>query len=234
MRSVAITSGPTQEPLDEVRYFSNRSTGRLGVELAASFAGAGYRVCFFHGPGALKPQASEAVALQPFTTAASLGRLLIDLFGRPGSPRLLVHAAAVADYAPEPVPGKLSSSEPELLLRLRPTPKLADLLRHCHPELPMILFKLESGIERAELHRRARATLERVGALGIVANLAEQVTETSHRADFLRRDGTLHSLETRSEIAACLVREADALFQPPPLGEDGPGASDGPDGRRAE
>ena len=218
MRSVAITSGPTREPLDAVRYLSNQSTGRLGWELANAFVAAGYHVHFLCGPGSLRPEASESLDLLPFTSAESLGRLLIDLLSRPVSVGLLVHAAAVADYAPEPVSGKLPSTSSELVLRLRPTAKLADHVRECFPSLPMILFKLESGIERAELHRRARTTLERVAAFGIVANLAEQVGEITHRADFLGRDGTLHLLESRAEIAACVVREAASAFQAAPPG----------------
>lgn len=221
MRSVAITSGPTREPLDDVRYLSNHSTGRLGLELAGAFVKAGYRVCFLHGPGSLRPEASDSIELRAFTTAESLGRQLIELFRGPGSPGMLLHAAAVADYAPVPVSGKLSSTGPELVVRMRPTPKLADRVRECFPELPMILFKLEAGIERAELHRRARATLERVGAFGIVANLAEQVGEAAHRADFLGRDGTLHALGSRAEIAAFLVGQTAAACEAVPSGGRG-------------
>lgn len=208
-RSVAITSGPSREPWDDVRYLSNVSSGRLGTALAEAFLSAGHRVSFLCGPGSFRPAPSPRLDLIPFTTAESLRDLLLAVFRRRPGPELLLHAAAVADFAPVPFSGKLSSSLDDPVLRLRPTPKVVDCVREACPELPILLFKLESGIERAELHRRARATSARVGAYGIVANLLQEVGESDHRADFLRWDGAVESLVGRRAIAACLLREAE-------------------------
>ncbi|MFH0946558.1 MAG: phosphopantothenoylcysteine decarboxylase [Planctomycetota bacterium] len=211
-RFVAITSGPSREPWDDVRFLSNVSSGRLGKFLTEAFLSNGHRVALLCGPGSVRPAPSPLLEVIPFTTAESLRDLLLAVLRRRSSPDLLVHAAAVADFAPIPCSGKLSSSLENPVLRLLPTPKVVDCIREACSDLPILLFKLESGIERSELHRRARATAARVGAYGIVANLLEEVGESEHRADYLRWDGTVESLHGRRAIAECLLREAECAI----------------------
>lgn len=208
---VLITSGGTREPIDSVRFVSNVSTGRLGAAVAGAFLDRGHSVVYLRGVGAVEPARHAQLTAVEFTSAASLLAEAERQLCGPAAPDVLIHAAAVADYAPVPVEGKIKSTEPELVLRLLPTPKVADRLRARAPDLPMILFKLESGIDRAELVRRARATLARVRAQAVVANLIEDVGEQSHRADLLRADGSAEIAEGRPAIAAALVREAERL-----------------------
>ncbi len=209
---VLITSGPTREPIDDVRFVSNVSTGRLGVSVAQAFCHAGHEVLFLHGASSLVPAASEKVCAFEFGSAASLLELLERLVTDPArAPDVMIHAAAVADYAPVKVDGKIKSDRPELVIEMRPTPKIADRVKSMRPDLPLILFKLESGISREELHARARRTMERAGAEGIVANLLEEVGIDEHRADLLRRDGSSTILGSRGAIGSGLVAEAERL-----------------------
>ncbi len=209
-----VTSGPTREPVDDVRYVSNVSTGSLGTAIAEAFLAAGHDVVLCHGAGSKRPPPSDRLTLFEFTTARSLlDALLAEASGAGSGPRpdLLIHAAAVADYAPVPVTGKIKSTEPELVLRMTPTPKVVDRLRETAPELPIVVFKLESGLAREELHARARRTMERVGAVAVVANLVEEVGPRGHRADLLRADGTAVPWDGREEIARGLVDEAERI-----------------------
>ena len=66
-----ITAGPTQEPIDEVRFISNRSSGRLGVEIAHAAAEAGWSVTLLLGPCAMQP-ADTRIRVIRFRTAADL------------------------------------------------------------------------------------------------------------------------------------------------------------------
>jgi phosphopantothenoylcysteine synthetase/decarboxylase len=208
---IAITSGPTREPIDDVRYVSNVSTGRLGVAVAEAFLAAGHDVLFLRGEGSLAPAEREGLEVVTFGSAASLLALLEKRLTRDGgAPVAWIHAAAVADYAPAPVAGKLKSDRDELVLRMLPTPKIGDRIRARRDDLTIVMFKLESGIARDELERRARATLERAGADAIVANLLAEVG-AEHRALLLRRDGTRRELASREAIAAALVEEVTRL-----------------------
>ena len=60
-RHVLVTSGPTHEPIDPVRYIANRSSGAQGAAIAAALAGLGARVTFVTGPAAVPPPAGVVV-----------------------------------------------------------------------------------------------------------------------------------------------------------------------------
>lgn len=217
---IVITSGATREPIDSVRYISNVSTGRLGVSLTEEFLRAGHRVTLLRGIGSLSPvpagsgqEDEPLLSVREFGSASSLLELLLQRLGAVPRPDLLIHAAAVADFAPRRVPGKLSSDQQVLGVEMHPTPKIVDLVRQAFPALPIVLFKLESGIERSELHRRALATLHRARGQAVVANLLEEVTADEHRADLLRPDGTFTPLLGRDAIARGLIEEAGRLVE---------------------
>jgi len=215
---VLITAGPTREPIDDVRFLSNISSGRLGVAVATAFSRAGHWVTLLRGEGALAPPSDPRIQDVEFGSAVSLLAAILqrtDPAASPGFgvPDVMIHAAAVADYAPVPLEGKIASTQPSLVLELTPTPKVADRVRLDRPNLPIILFKLEAKISEDELFARARRTMTRVGAAAIVANLLGDVGVTDHRAVLLRPDGTKVDAPTRSDIARVLVEEARAIVE---------------------
>ena len=209
---VLLTSGPTREPIDDVRFVSNVSTGRLGVEVANALLQAGHHVTFLRGAGSLAPKDHGRLETVEFESAASLvAALETRLRDVEHAPDVLIHAAAVADYAPVKVDGKIKSDHSEMVIRMQPTPKIADRIRAQFPRLPIIMFKLESGISREVLHQRARTTMQRVRAQGIVANLLEEVGASLHRAELLRPDGSIEVFRSREEIARGLAAEVSRV-----------------------
>ncbi len=96
---IAVTAGPTQEPLDPVRYLTNHSTGKMGYAVARAAAMRGAEVTLIHGPTALQPvRFTEDV---PITTAQQMYEAVTSRFDEMD---VLVMAAAVADYRPPPWP----------------------------------------------------------------------------------------------------------------------------------
>ena len=92
---IAVTAGPTQEPLDPVRYLTNHSTGKMGYAVARAAAMRGAYVTLIHGPTALQPvRFTEDV---PITTAQQMYEAVTSRFDEMD---VLVMAAAVADYRP--------------------------------------------------------------------------------------------------------------------------------------
>lgn len=173
-RRLLITAGPTQEPIDAVRFIGNRSSGRLGVALADVAAARGWSVTLLLGPTPLTP-VNPQVNTRRFRTTADLEALLTTYF--PESD-VLIMAAAVADYRPKPpahhsdaAQGKLKRSESNLTLELEPTP---DLLAACgrtrRPGQTLIGFALEP---RERLLESAAAKVVRKGVDLIVANSLE-------------------------------------------------------------
>lgn len=139
-RHLLITSGPTQEPIDDVRFLSNRSSGKMGAALARAALLRGASVTVVTGPTAVALPA-RAKVIRVRTAAEMLAAcqsVVTDcdwIFG----------AAAVADYRPaDPVSGKIRRSEESLTLRLVPNPDIiATLAGSGQPHQRFIAFAAE-------------------------------------------------------------------------------------------
>jgi phosphopantothenoylcysteine decarboxylase / phosphopantothenate---cysteine ligase len=94
-RHVVITAGPTQEPLDPVRYLSNRSSGKQGVALAQAALDAGARVTLISGPIGTPPPIGAGHV--PVESAQEMGTAVLAAVK---DADVLIMAAAVADYRP--------------------------------------------------------------------------------------------------------------------------------------
>jgi phosphopantothenoylcysteine decarboxylase/phosphopantothenate--cysteine ligase len=92
---VLVTAGPTREPLDPVRFLTNRSSGKMGYALAAAFAHEGHSVLLVSGPTALN--VPDGVDFVPVETAAEMAEVVAHYHGKM---EIAVLAAAVADYTP--------------------------------------------------------------------------------------------------------------------------------------
>jgi phosphopantothenoylcysteine decarboxylase/phosphopantothenate--cysteine ligase len=168
---VIVTAGPTREPVDEVRFLANRSSGKMGAALAASAAARGAEVTLLAGAGT--PQVAggaRQVRRVEIETAADLERALAE--SAPGADAVVM-AAAVADFRPRAVAaGKLSRrSQGSLSLELTPVPDLlAGLARHRREGRPFLVGFAAEVTAGAALEARAAAKLGDKGCDAIVAN----------------------------------------------------------------
>jgi phosphopantothenoylcysteine decarboxylase / phosphopantothenate---cysteine ligase len=196
---VLITAGGTREPIDAARVIANTSTGRLGAHVAEAAAAAGHDVLLLAGVHAVRPR---GVRCLPFDTSADLGRLLLEHVPSAGA---VIHAAAVSDYVPLKAEGKLSSDEPELVLRLQRAPKLIDGLRALLPAGLLVGFKLTAGLPEARQVEAAEALRRRARLDLVVVNDASATGEGDHAA-LLVADGAVCARATgKAEIARRLV-----------------------------
>jgi len=163
-RHVLVTSGPTHEPLDPVRYLANRSSGRQGHAIAAALAALGARVTLVSGPVAIpEPPGARVVRVETAREmlAACESALPADA---------AVCAAAVADWRPaqeaaqklKKLPG---AAPPAVEMALNPD-ILATLARH--PRRPHLVVGFAAETERVAEH--AEAKLAAKGCDWIVAN----------------------------------------------------------------
>ncbi|MBP7712369.1 MAG: bifunctional phosphopantothenoylcysteine decarboxylase/phosphopantothenate--cysteine ligase CoaBC [Gammaproteobacteria bacterium] len=161
-RTVLVTAGPTREPLDPVRYLSNRSSGKMGYAIAAAAARAGARVVLVSGPvGLAAPEGTERVSVE------TAQEMLRAVQAHAGGADVFVAAAAVADYRPrEPSPQKVKRSAAPLTLTLEPAPDVLGWVAG----LPRRPFLVGFAAETEELEANARHKLERKGLDLIAAN----------------------------------------------------------------
>lgn len=122
--TVLITAGPTQEPLDPVRYITNRSSGKMGYSLADAAASRGARVILVSGPVSLAPP--TGVEVVRVSTALEMRVAVMEHL--PES-TIIIKSAAVADYHVAQVPTqKVKKTSAKVSIDLDPTP---DILAEC-------------------------------------------------------------------------------------------------------
>jgi phosphopantothenoylcysteine decarboxylase / phosphopantothenate---cysteine ligase len=176
MSRILITSGPTRQYLDPVRYLTNASSGRMGAALAEAAIAAGHQVVIVSGPVEVKyPVEAEVV---PVVSTEDLLEICLKVFPECDG---LIAAAAPCDYRPRTVAKhKIKKSSGELKLDLIETPDVVASLSKIKTNQWMVAFALETE----DKHLRAMQKLERKSCDLIVVNGPEAV----------------HALETSVEI----------------------------------
>jgi phosphopantothenoylcysteine decarboxylase/phosphopantothenate--cysteine ligase len=118
--TVLVTAGPTREPVDPVRFLSNRSSGKMGYALAEAAAWRGARVILVSGPVDLPPPLHvEVVRVE---TAREMRDAVMSRLPEAG---IIIKSAAVADYHVSNVPAqKIKKTAARLSLELDPTPDI--------------------------------------------------------------------------------------------------------------
>jgi phosphopantothenoylcysteine decarboxylase/phosphopantothenate--cysteine ligase len=161
--TVLITAGPTQEPLDPVRYISNRSSGKMGYALAEAASARGARVILVSGPVSLAPP--RGVEVIGVRTAAEMRE---KVFANLEPAGIVVKAAAVADFRLSKAPDqKMKKTAARLSLELDPTPDILSELGRNKGGRLLIGFAAETENVQAE----ARRKLESKNCDMIVGNL---------------------------------------------------------------
>jgi phosphopantothenoylcysteine decarboxylase/phosphopantothenate--cysteine ligase len=151
---ILVTAGPTREYLDDVRYLSNASSGRMGYAIAAAALRRGHQVDLVSGPVALSPP--DGARLVSVVTAEQMYQAALARFDPCDG---VIAAAAVCDYRPiERIAGKIKKSGKPLSLQLVETRDVLAELGHRkqHQWLVGFAVEAEDGTKRAvgKLHSK--------------------------------------------------------------------------------
>ncbi len=208
-RRVIITAGPTREPVDPVRFLSNRSSGRMGVELAAAAWRRGAQVTLIAGPLEVPlPVGADVVPVETtHEMAAAVRRALPDA-------DVLIMAAAPADFTvAEPADRKLKKRERPAALTLASTEDILLATRDVRPSGAVIVgFALETGNALAEGTRK----LEEKGLDIVVINDATEpgagFATSTNRVTIVDRNGRVEplSLLPKRDVAEIVLDRAEA------------------------
>lgn len=208
---ILITAGPTREPIDEVRFISNRSSGQMGFALAHAAANAGHEVTLLLGPVLLPPAVAESVRVERFMTTADLEALLAEHFPRCD---VLIKAAAVADYRPaKRIEGKTPRGE-GMTISLEPTPDLvASCAKTKRDDQTIIAFALE---DPAVLQTRAVEKMQRKRVDAILANPLQTMDAADIEPILFYADGRRDEpgRMPKTRLADWLVSRISAVAQP--------------------
>ncbi|HUP44399.1 MAG TPA: bifunctional phosphopantothenoylcysteine decarboxylase/phosphopantothenate--cysteine ligase CoaBC [Thermoanaerobaculia bacterium] len=163
-KRILITAGPTREPIDPVRYISNRSSGKMGYAIAEAARRRGASVSLVSGPTALQPPAGVEM-----TRVVTAQEMLDAVMARAASHQIVIKAAAVSDFAPVEAADRKIKKTPDrdtMELALRKNPDILAALAEVKPRPFIVAFAAETDAVEAN----AREKLQRKGADLIVAN----------------------------------------------------------------
>ena len=219
-RSVLVTAGGTQEPLDPVRVLTNRSSGKQGYALAQAALDAGAQVTLISAPTALTPPVGAR--LIPVETAQQmLQAVLTEL----PSTDVLLMAAAVADFRPQQAASEKikkpsrTPDAPASLIVLETTEDILGTVARARSETKRPLVVVGFAAESQNLIENA---LEKLHSKQIDLIVANDITAPdagfnvdTNRVTLLAADGTQESLPlmSKAEVAEIIIKRVLALLE---------------------
>ncbi len=211
-RRVVLTAGPTREPIDPVRYITNRSSGKMGYALARAAALQGARVTLISGPVNLpEPADVEVVRVE---TAEEMYKATHDAIG---GADIFIAAAAVADYRPASAAAqKIKKKQTEMSIELVRCPDILASIA----ALDQAPFTVGFAAETDNVLAYARGKLENKMLSMIVANRvgrdcgfdSDDNTVTALWADGERHFPTASKIELAGRLIALIAERFDAVL----------------------
>jgi len=209
---VMVTAGPTQEPLDPIRYITNPSTGKMGYALAKASLERGAQVILISGPTHLTPP--PGVSFFPVRTAGEMcDRVLKEL----DKAKVVIKAAAVADFRPKQVEEqKIKKEGAELILRLERTPDILAQIGARKGDRILVGFAAETE----DLIKNAREKLVKKNLDLVVANQVSRAgvgfASDDNQVTIIYRDGNIEELPllTKERLAHLILDRVVSLLGP--------------------
>jgi phosphopantothenoylcysteine decarboxylase/phosphopantothenate--cysteine ligase len=208
-RRIVVTAGPTVEPIDPVRFVSNRSSGKMGYAIAQAARDAGADVTLVSGPTALRPPAGVRVI--PVETAEEMSDAVLTLLAESDA---VVMAAAVADYRPREVSErkiKKRDAGSELTIRMTENPDLLKAIVAKRRSGTIVVgFKAETGDATAEAERMLREKKLDLVVANDITDVGSVFGSDTDRVTFVSADGVealplLPKTEVARRLAAKLA-----------------------------
>jgi phosphopantothenoylcysteine decarboxylase / phosphopantothenate---cysteine ligase len=205
-KQVIVTAGPTREAVDPVRFFTNKSTGKMGYAIAEAAYELGADVTLISGPVSIAPP--SGVTIRQVESAEEMFRAVMDVYD---GADLVVKTAAVADYRPRFVhENKMKKQEGSMTIELERTRDILKTLGERKTNQFLVGFAAETN----DVEMYAKRKLESKNADMIVANNVKQEGAgfggDTNIISIFHRDGTHRDFEkmTKKEAAVQILKDA--------------------------
>lgn len=183
MSHILLTSGPTRQYLDPVRYLTNASSGRMGAALARAALELGHQVTIVSGP--VEVQYPAGARVLPVVSTEEMLEVASREFATCNG---LIGVAAPCDYRPVRIsPGKIAKTGEPLVLHLVETPDVVATLGAHKNDQWLVGFALETDDHRL----RALAKLEKKCCDLMVVNGPDAMNAHETRVEIIDRSGTM-------------------------------------------
>ncbi len=197
-KEILITAGPTWVPIDSVRVISNIASGETGILLAERLQRRGAKVTLLLGPVGVCCLNKKIKLIRFKFFQEFKNKIIKELSTRRYD--VVIHNAAVSDFQPDKHKGKISSAK-VTSLKLRPAPKIINYIRRLAPQATLIMFKLESGISKARLIKKAKQAKDTAAADLVVANMLNP-----YRAFIMNRAENIIPVRSKGELVNRLTK----------------------------
>ncbi len=204
-KKVLVTAGPTQEPVDPVRFITNHSTGKMGYAIAENCMRRGAEVTLVSGP--VQIASPLCVRVIPVVTAADMASAVKECYKEQD---IIIKTAAVADYRPaHPADEKVKKKDAESVLELERT---EDILAYLGAHRRDGQFICGFSMETENMLENSRAKLAKKNVDMIVANNLKVAgagfgTDTNVVTIITKDDSRQLELMSKAEVAASIVDE---------------------------
>lgn len=231
MKQVLITAGGTSEYIDTVRKITNSSSGKLGSIIADTF-GSDVFVHYVCSQKAVLPKRKDGIKVYPVVTTEDVLTTVSGIL-KNNPIDWMIHSMAISDYTVDYVTNahmlysfleenglseeniihnkntynrneKIASSEDDVIIKLKKTPKIIGKIKEISPATHLIGFKLLSGVSEEELIDVATRLKNKNSCDYVVANDITNITADKHEALIIGNNNIVR-VNTKQEIAHTLV-----------------------------
>ena len=229
MKKYVITSGGISEKIDNVRKITNSSSGKLGMTIANHLLESKSDITIYYvcSKNALRPSNKSVKIIEVVGTMDLKDK--VESLLRNEKIDYFIHTMAVADYMVDYVTTldkmkksflnnsdmevikdtKISSYENNLVLVLKPTPKIISLIKKESPLTYLVGFKLLDGVSKKELIEVAKRLRDKNKCDLVVANDLEDIRNKEHKAYIIDKEDKVVEASDKEDIAKKLVRMMD-------------------------
>lgn len=205
-KTALVSAGPTQEPIDPVRFISNHSSGKMGIALAEALADAGASVRLVLGPTPLSTLHKD-VAVSRVVTAAEMFEQCTALAPRAD---IVVMAAAVADYRPRNVADKkIKKKDDDMNLELEKTADIAKAIGAAKKNGQLLVgFSLETNNEKEYALKKLNDKNMDMVVLNSLNDPGAGFNHDTNKVTLLARNGNEQALplQSKQDVARQIVK----------------------------
>ncbi len=188
---ILITAGPTREYLDDVRYLSNDSSGRMGYALAEAAIDAGHDVILVSGPVTLQPP--KGCEIHFVETTAQMRKVCVEAFDLCDG---VIAAAAVCDYKPiTRIPGKIAKTGEPVSIEMIETDDVLAELGNCKKDRWVVGFALEATNARENALQKLRAK----NCDSIILNSPKAIASETNHVEIIGQNGKTQEIYSGSK-----------------------------------
>ncbi|MBK8202060.1 MAG: hypothetical protein IPK68_06995 [Bdellovibrionales bacterium] len=213
---ILVTAGGTTEPIDSVRFISNRSSGQTGCQIADALADVGHKIVLLRSRTGASAKSNGDLVSHDFESCEDLRKLLIDHLGN-NSFDAIIHSAAVSDFTVDTIVDQTGrfcdhnqkiSSDGNISINLKKNPKLIRELRHwsVNKSILVIGFKLTSTHNIEDRLNSLKRLQQEASPDFVVLNDLSDISEHSHIFSIYKDETICKSGNTKSDLELAIIQ----------------------------